>query len=55
MVAMADPSVGVGPSRSLVWPGDDPLTWGGNRLHWARRLDLSDSVFTLDDLAEEKD
>ena len=55
MVATADPSVGVGPSWSLVRLGDDPLTWGGNRLHWARRLDPSDSVFMLDDPAEEKD
>ena len=50
-VATVDPSVGPGPSRSLVQPGDDPLTWGRNQLHWARRLDPSDPVFTLDDLA----
>jgi len=31
MVATADPSVGARPSRSLVWPGDDSLTWGRNR------------------------
>jgi len=55
MVATADPSVGVGPSWSLVRLGDDLLMWGGNRLHWARRLDPSDSVFMLDDPAEEKD
>ena len=30
MVAMADPSVGARPSWSLVWSGDDPLTWGRN-------------------------
>ena len=48
-VARADPSVGARPSRSLVRSGDDPLTWGRNRLHWARRLDPSHSVFTLDD------
>ena len=34
-VARADPSVGARPSRSLVLSGDDPLTWGRNRLHWA--------------------
>jgi len=55
MVAMADPSVGAGPSQSLVWLGEDPLMWGRNRLHWAKRLDPSNSVFTLDDPAEEKD
>ena len=55
MVATADPSVGARSSRSLVRLGDDPFTWGGGRLRWARRLDLSDSVFTLDDPAEEKD
>ena len=54
-VAMTDPLVGAGSSWSLVRLGDDPLAWGGNRLHWARRLDPSDSVFTLDDSAEEKD
>ena len=47
--AMADPLVGARPSRSLVWSGNNPLSWGRNWLHWARRLDLSDSVFTLDD------
>ena len=55
MVAMADPSVGARPSWSLVRLGNDPIMWGGNWLHWARRLDPSDSVFTLDDPAEEKD
>ena len=55
MVAMADPLVGARPSRSLVWPGDDLLVWGRNQLHWARRLDQSHSVFTLDDPAEVKD
>ena len=54
-VVTSDPSVGTRPSWSLVWPGDDPLAWGRNQLHWARRLDPSNSVFTLDDLAEEKD
>ena len=54
-VATVDPSVGTGPSRSLVWSGDDPLVQGRDQLHWARRLDLSNSVFTLDDLAEVKD
>ena len=54
-VATANPSVGAGSSWSLVWLGDDPLTWGGGRLRWARRLDPSDSVFTLDDPVEEKD
>ena len=29
--------------------------WGRNRLHWARRLDPSDLVFTLVDPAEVKD
>ena len=29
-VAMVDPSVGARPSWSLVWSGDDPLTWGRN-------------------------
>ena len=29
--------------------------WGGNWLYWARRLDPSDLVFTLDDPIEEKD
>ena len=29
--------------------------WGRNRLHWARQLDPSDLVFTLDDPAEVKD
>ena len=29
--------------------------WGRNRLHWARWLDPSNSVFTLDDPAEVKD
>ena len=53
MVATTDPSVGAGSSWSLVWLGDDPLAWGGGQLRWARRLDLSDSVFTLDDPAEE--
>ena len=48
-VVTADPSVGAGPSRSLVRPGNDPLAWGRDRLHWARRLDPSHSVFTLDD------
>ena len=28
---------------------------GRNQLHWARWLDLSDPVLTLDDLAEVKD
>ena len=55
MVAMVDPSAGAEPSRSLIRPDDDPLMWEGNWLHLARRLDLSDSVFTLDDSAEEKD
>ena len=55
MVAMVDPSVGVGSSQSLVRPGNDPLAWGGGQLRWARQLDSSDSVFTLDDLEEEKD
>ena len=54
-VVAADPSVGARPSRSLVWSGDDPLAWGRNRFHWARRLDPSDSVFTLDDPTEVKD
>ena len=30
MVAAVDPSVGARPSWSLVWPGNDPLMWGGN-------------------------
>ena len=55
MVATTDPSVGARSSRSLVRLGDDPLVWGGGRLRWARRLDPSDSVFTLDDPVEEKD
>ena len=55
MVAMADPLVGARPSRSLVWLGDALLMWGRNWLHWARRLDPSDSVFTLNDPAEVKD
>ena len=54
-VATADPSVGTGASRSLVRSGDDSLVWGRDRLHWARQLDPSDSVFTLDDPAEVKD
>ena len=54
-VATADPSVGARPSLSLVWVSDDLLTWGRNQLHWARWLDSSQSVFTLDDLAEVKD
>ena len=29
--------------------------WGRYRLHWARRLDPSDPVFTLDDPTEVKD
>ena len=33
MVAMVDPSARAETSWSLVRPGDDPLTWGGNRLH----------------------
>ena len=33
MVVMADPSVGAGPSRSLIRPSDNPLVWGGNWLH----------------------
>ena len=55
MAAMADPLVGAGSSQSLVLPGDDPLVWGGGRLRWVKRLDPSDSVFTLDDPAKEKD
>ena len=54
-VATADPLVGAGSSRSHVRLGDDPLAWGGGWLRWARRLDPSDSVFTLDDPVEEKD
>lgn len=33
MGATVDPSVGAGPSRSLVWLGDDPLMWGRDWLH----------------------
>ena len=55
MVAIADPSVGAGPSWSLSRLGDYPLAWGRNSLCWAMQLDLSDSVFTLDDPAEVKD
>ena len=55
MVATADPSVGARSSRSLVWLGDDLLTWGGGRLRWARRQDPSNLVFTLDETVEEKD
>ena len=55
MVATADPSVGAGPSQSLVWLGDNPLAWGRNWLHWARRLDPSNLVFTLDDPTDVKD
>ena len=54
-VATIDPLVGARPSWSLVRPGNDPLAWGRSWLHWARRLDPSHSVFTLDDLAEVKD
>ena len=32
-VAMAEPSIGARPSWSLAWLGDNPLAWGGNRLH----------------------
>ena len=55
MIAMAYPSVGARPSRSLVWLGDDPLVWGRDWLHWAKLLDLSDLVFTLDDPVDVKD
>lgn len=55
IVATADPLVGAGSSQSLVLSGDDPLTWGGGRLRWAKRLDPSNSMFTLDDPTEEKD
>ena len=30
MVALVDPSIRARPSLSLVWTGDDPLTWGRN-------------------------
>ena len=49
MVATVGPSVGAGSSQSLVQPIGDPLAWIGGQLQWAKRLDPSDSVFTLDD------
>ena len=55
MVTIADPLIRARPSWSLVWPGDDLLARGRNRLHWARWLDPSDPTFTLDDPVEVKD
>ena len=48
MVATADPSVGARSSQSLVRLSNDPFAWGEG---W---LDPSDSVFTLNDPAEER-
>jgi hypothetical protein len=47
--------VGAEPSQPLVRVGSDPHAWGRYRIQWADRWDLGVMLFTLNDIAEEKE